>query len=56
MESLSVDVGRLKSGEVNLGVRCFQCPAEDGETDWEFVCYLDIHYGRPIQGRGHHWC
>ena len=56
MEALSVDIGRLKSGEVNLGVRFSKYRGEDGEADWEVVHNLDIYYGRPVQGWGHHWC
>lgn len=56
MEALSVDMGRLKSGEVNLGVRFSNYRSEDGEVDLEVVRYIDVYHGRAVQGRGHHRC
>ena len=54
MEALSVDFGRLKSGEVNLGV-CFRDIATNlKRLIVELVYYLDIDYGRPVQGRSRH--
>lgn len=54
MEALSVDMGRLKSGEVNLGVRSSDIVTSVERLIEELVYYLDIDYGRPVQGRGHH--
>ena len=54
MEALSVDIGRLKSGEVNLGVRLPDIATRIEMFIEELVHYLDIDYGRPVQGRSHH--
>ena len=54
MESLSVDIGRLKSGEVNLGVRFSRFHNEDSGINRKWVQYLDVDYGRPVQGWGNH--
>ena len=64
MEALSVDIGRLKSGEVNLGVRFPDIIKRVEMLIGKSVHYLDIDYGRPIQGRSRHrrrqsddhWC
>jgi hypothetical protein len=54
MEALSVDIGRLKSGEVNLGVRFSDIVTRMEKLIGELVHYLDIDYGRPVQGRSRH--
>lgn len=54
MEALSVDIGRLKSGEVNLGVRSPDIVTRMERLIRELMHYLDIDYGRPVQGRSHH--
>ena len=50
MEALSVDMGRIKSGEVNLGVRFPDIATSTERLIGGLVHYLDIDYGRPVQG------
>lgn len=56
MEALSIDIGRIKSGEVNLGVRFPDIVVGTERLIGGLVNYLDIDYGRPVQGWSHHWC
>ena len=54
MEALSIDMGRIKSGEVNLGVRFPDIAASTEKLIGGLGHYLDIDYGRPVLGWGHH--
>ncbi len=46
------EIQHLKSGEVNLGV-LIHFTIQDTECP---RLLPDLNYGRPVQGRGHHWC
>ena len=45
----TIDIARLKSGEVNLGVRT----CSEQELASVLICssFIDLDHGRPVQGR-----
>jgi hypothetical protein len=51
----TIDMDRLKTGEVNLGVRCryhFLLPAKGAQSDrssYNQNVYTDFNHGRPIR-------